>query len=259
MTGELDKDLLERIKHNKEILAIVDEESSLEFEHAKAVVCPFYKDGGYHRCKMCNQDDITLGECKEEYLEKIEITPQSKWTASFGTKQPIRREKAVKEHGFGMFCDSCYFSDNCPEFAKNHTCAIDFGESISTEPKDVIDYLITLQNSRIKRSELAELVDGGIPDQNLSSEMDRMTNLLGMKSNLNSDKFSLRIEGQATGNGGGILAQLFGGGNKPAPQAIEEGVAEEIIEIPVLTPEKIEKMKNPEFEDVEEKPKSKKR
>lgn len=250
--------LLEQIKRNKEILAIKDDASSIEIENAKNIVCPFYKKGKYPACATCIQDDKTVIACKEDYLERIEITPFEVWSPSFGAVKPIFRERTVTQK-FGMLCDKCYFADVCSEYAENHTCSVDFGDVSETDPKKIADTLIQLQQARIKRAEAAELVDGGIPDNNLSGEMDRLTGLLSLKQNLYADKFSLKIEGQATGNGGGILAQLFGGASKPKEQtAIEEGVAEEVIEIPVLSAEKIEKIKNPQFEE-EEKPKSRRR
>jgi hypothetical protein len=54
-----------------------------------------------------------------------------------------------------------------------------------------------------------------------------MSKLVALKADLEQDKFSLKIEGSAQGQGGGILASLFGdmtGKNKQvesAPQTLE--------------------------------------
>ena len=64
-------------------------------------------------------------------------------------------------------------------------------------------------------------MEGGVPDITVSNEMDRMSKLVALKADLEQDKFSLKIEGTAQGNGGGILASLFGDmtGNKKQVEA----------------------------------------
>jgi hypothetical protein len=44
--------------------------------------------------------------------------------------------------------------------------------------------MIDLQMQRVTRARNMELIDGGMPDQTTSGEMDRLTGLIGMKDNL---------------------------------------------------------------------------
>lgn len=95
------------------------------------------------------------------------------------------------------------------------SCAIDWTAPIEElTPTNIVDYLIKIQAERVNRSQIQEKIDGGVADQNLSSEMDRLTGLIQAKQNLNSVRvnFSASVEGSADGvkAGGGILSQLFG-------------------------------------------------
>ena len=65
-------------------------------------------------------------------------------------------------------------------------------------------------------------IRSGVPDVGLSSEIDRLHDLVASKTEMGRERFSLSVE--ATGaapqsnSGGGILAKLFGGGNPALPE-----------------------------------------
>lgn len=213
-------------------------------ENIRLVVCKFYGD---NCCSMssdpdlsCEKDECVM-KCKNEYLSKIFTRPQEKWTPEFDL--PVQRPKK-KLNDFieiGMRCNSCYMNDKCPAFEPNNMCGIEWEGEAITDPKDMIDSLIRMQYKRISRAQMFEEMDGGVPDANLSSEMDRLQGMIESKNNLNLNKLSININAQSQGNqGGGILSQLFGGGgNKEIP-------ATSVEETPVLD---ISTLKAPEFNE----------
>jgi hypothetical protein len=211
----------------------------------KEIVCPFYKGGKHKGCIGCAQRSETLQKCKDEYIEYIPHRPMRVWSPEFYELEV--REK-VKINPIGLNCDTCYLSDKCSQYKARATCSIDWGFNIEdSSPQKILDKLIELQQERISIARSAELMDGGIPDQNLSNEIDRLTNLLAARADLDTDRFSLKVEGTAKGNGGGILASLFGGlgGAKNEQQMIEAPITPSIDVTNLKEPEFVEKRKKP--------------
>lgn len=209
----------------------------------RKTVCKFFKgiEGVGNDCDhsstpelACGKDECVL-DCKDTYLRGIFTKPQEFWTADW--ELPLQNTEAKKlssESAFGLNCNNCYLSSNCFSFKANTMCSIDWGENdVATEPGLMLEELIKIQYKRIRRAEMIEQLDGGVPDQNLSSEMDRLTALVAQKNSLGDSRFSMSIEasGKNGGNlGGGILAQLFG----KKEEKIEEIVT---VHIPTSEPE----------------------
>lgn len=194
--------------------------SSVEPEELRKNLCPFFEKGGCQDCIACDKSEAALEECKEIYLERIVTMPIVVWNEDFEKPIAYGREKSSPDDivGIGMNCNSCYMSEKCPFYKKDYACGIDWGSSKPTNPTQFMDFLIGLQYERVRRSSVFEKIDGGVPDAGLSSEIDRLHNLIISKSELGRERFSLSVE--ATGapqpsSGGGILAKLFGGGSTP--------------------------------------------
>ena len=230
--------------------SIINNAISLKTEEDPLVirktVCKFFrgKDGIGSDCDHSSNPDLACGkdecvfECKNSYLKGIFTKPQEFWTPDW--ELPIQREETKKissENVFGLNCNNCYLSDNCFSFKANTMCSIDWGEKdVTTEPKLMLEELIKIQYKRIRRAEMIEQMDGGVPDQNLSSEMDRLTALVAQKDSLGNSKFSMSIEASGANGGqlgGGILAQLFG----KKEEKIEKVEEVETIVIPTAEPE----------------------
>ena len=125
--------------------------------------------------------------------------------------------------------------DKCPLYKKGYTCGIKWDTNKPLTPMEFMDFLINTQYERVKRSAVFEKIDGGVPDVGLSSEMDRLHNLVASKIDMGRDRLSINVE--ATGvarEGGGILAKLFGGPSKEA------------------LPEKSSTIETAEFEEIKE-------
>lgn len=198
------KERIERIK-----------EAGEDIELLKKSVCPFFELGGHTDCISCMKDEDSIQECKDVLLERLPIRPMDIWSPEFDLIKVEPREKVSlgELSGIGITCDFCYMSDKCPLYKKSFICGIDWGTQRPTTAEEFMDFLIGIQHERVQRAAVFEKVDGGVPDANLSNEMDRLSGLVITKADLNRDRVSLSFNasGPATNNGGGILAKLFGG------------------------------------------------
>ena len=214
------------------------------YDELKKHLCPFFEDGGCPDCFVCKKDDDSLEECRDYYISKIFSTPQDLWDAKFDGIVIKQREEVIPVEeisGIGINCDNCYMYDKCPLYRKGYSCGIKWGSNKPNSTTEFMDFLIDTQYERVKRSAVFEKIDGGVPDMNLSGEIDRLHGLVMSKNDMGRERFSLNVEatGSATNNGGGILAKLFGGNALPAEK--------EPIEIP-STAEPLEITTNKEIE-----------
>lgn len=213
-------------------------------------VCPFFEKGLCPDCFSCKKDSTSLEECRDYYLERIRLAPMEIWDESFDrfivqSRTPVNVEEIV---GIGISCDSCYMNDKCPLYKKGYACGIKWDNNRPETPMEFMDFLVNTQYERVKRYLVFEKTDGGVPAAGVSGEMDRLHELVASKINMSRERLSINVEatGAATSGGGGILAKLFGSGNKPA------------IETPAkVIPEKSETIKGDvvditEFQEVKE-------
>lgn len=193
-----------------------------EPEELKKNLCPFFERGGCPECIACDKSEASLQECKELYLERITSIPMEIWNEEFERPIAFGRETVSPKDliGIGINCNRCYMAEKCPIYKKDYTCGIDWGSDKPNTPTEFMDFLIGLQYERVKRQSVFEKVDGGVPDAGLSSEMDRLSNLIFNKANLNRERLSISVEanGPATPQSGGILSKLFGGGSLPSSE-----------------------------------------
>lgn len=234
--------LLSKIKYNIDVLKSAPEG---DFDHVKSIVCKFFKAGGNPICKGCLQPEETLTECREEYLTLIESRPMEVWTKEFSQVTHREKKKVHEILDMGLKCDTCYMAENCPLYEKKSMCAIDWGEEQNLSPREVVDKLIQIQFQRINRGSKIEQIDGGVPDQVLSSEIDRMQALIQARSDIDSDKFTLKINSKTSSgqqSGPGILAQLLGKGSTP-PAALPEPDKTIDVAHTIVMPEVVKKDK----------------
>ena len=209
-------------------------------EELKKHLCPFFEKGGNPDCVACRRTEADLDECRDYYLDRITVTPLDIWDESFDKFIVQKRDAVNLEEvvGIGINCDSCYMSDKCPLYKRGYVCGIKWDENTPKTPAEFMEFLINLQFERVKRTSIFEKIDGGVPDQNLSSEMDRLTNLISVKDDMGRDKLSINLEASSSSKGGGgILAKIFGGGapqqalSGDAPKELPEGAEyTEIVE-----------------------------
>ena len=261
-TRSADDKLRDTIVANLVVLTAEDYAEFEVIENIKLIVCPFYKGGENPMCRSCHQPNDTLHSCKDSYVSKINIRPMEIWSPEFDSLK-VREKKVVDETAFrSLHCDTCAFSKTCPEYEAMSTCAIDWTPGTDvTKPSEVLEVLIHIQHGRLKRANSVELMDGGIPDQTLSNEMDRMTVLLNMKNEVSMDRFSVTMTGKAqTGDKPSALMSIFGGfangGNKEVAPAEKTLELTEATDVSVID---ITKAANVEFDETKIEPGKKKR
>ena len=216
----MDLELKKHIDDNLEKLVADD-----DVDVAKSIVCKFYRGGGNPGCKRCMQQPETVLDCKEEYILKIASHPMEYWEKAFDSLN-VREKVSVDEvKELAMNCNRCYMSEKCPMFLANATCGIDFGQELEKlTPVQITEKLIEIQFERVNRGRKVEAIDGGVPDQTLSGEIDRLTGMIKTKGDLQRETFSLKIEGSrpADSDGPGLLASIFGNNSAPALPKAEE-------------------------------------
>ena len=232
---------------SKRISAIKSAESP---EDLKKHVCPFFDKGGYPDCLTCRKTEADLDECRDYYLERIRLVPMDLWSEEFDKFVVQKRETVDLDEviGIGINCDNCTMYDKCPLYKKGYMCGIKWDTNKPKSPSDFMDFLINTQYERVRRSAVLEKVDGGTPDIGLSSEMDRLHDLIASKIDMGRERLSINVEATgsaAPSSSGGILSQIFGGMNKPKED-------HKTIEIPT-TPESRKDIGDvTEFEEIRE-------
>lgn len=228
----------------KRTKAILESETP---EDLKKHLCPFYEKGDHPDCSTCRKTEADLDECRDYYLERIKLVPMEIWSEDFDKYIVQKRDTVDLDEvvGIGINCDSCYMYDKCPLYKKGFVCGIKWDNNKPKNPNEFMEFLINTQYERVKRAAVFEKIDGGVPDVGLSSEMDRLHDLVASKIEMGRERLSINVEatGAATpSSGGGILAKLFGGGgSKELPSKATTGEFIEAVEI--KEPEKLAKKK----------------
>lgn len=108
-------------------------------------------------------------------------------------------------------CNHCYLASRCPKFQQNSECA--FSLPIEIRTKDQLQAalrgLVEMQVGRVMFARFAEELEGQGLDPVLSSEMDRLFNLIEKFKNINDTRDLVRFEVEARGSSG-VLSRLFG-------------------------------------------------
>jgi len=195
-----------------------------ELSTVKGIVCKFYKGGNHPDCFGCTQPESKVEDCKDSYITLMRGNPALVYSPMLETA--ILRDKVTlftkeNEGAIGIRCDTCYISDKCPMYKPVHACAIDWGDNLPETPDDYMKLLIDTQMKRLRRAILQEELDGGVADQAVSNEMDRLKDLLLNKSDMDRETFSLRVDASRKGpsnSQGGILEKIFGSSLKQLPE-----------------------------------------
>lgn len=130
--------------------------------------------------------------------ESIDIAPEVTTVLKYNA-DPLRQ------------CNNCYLSSRCPSFKENSDCA--FSLPIEIRTKDQLNAamraLIEMQVGRVMFARFAEELEGQGLDPALSSEMDRLFNLVDKFKNISDNREMVRFEVEAKGSSG-VLSRLFG-------------------------------------------------
>lgn len=108
-------------------------------------------------------------------------------------------------------CDTCYLRERgCPGYQPGADCLYEIPVEVKTpdQVRALENTLIKIQTDRVMFMKMAEDLEGGFPDSNLSNEMDRLTKMIRNQREGNLAKFNLNISASQPIEGGGILSSL---------------------------------------------------
>lgn len=115
-------------------------------------------------------------------------------------------------------CDTCFLAAKCPMFEPSTTCAYDIPIVVRTKEQmqALMDSLVEMQTQRVVFMRMAEDAEGGYADPNLSSEIDRLSNLMKKSHDMQQEGFSLTINAKQSGQIS-MVDRIFGdiGNTKP--------------------------------------------
>lgn len=110
-------------------------------------------------------------------------------------------------------CDSCFLRERgCPGYKPGADCLYEIPIKAKTaaQIRAVETGLIEMQTQRVLFMKMAEDLEGGYADPNLSGEMDRLTRMIKAQREGQAEKFSLRIEASNKPGEVSMLGQIFG-------------------------------------------------
>lgn len=109
-------------------------------------------------------------------------------------------------------CDTCFLREKCPGFKPNANCLYNIPIEVKTKEqlKAVQEALIEMQTQRVLFMQMAEDLEGGYADPNLSSEMDRLQRMIKAKQDNEKDHFSMTINATQSSNAPSFFAKAFG-------------------------------------------------
>jgi hypothetical protein len=108
-------------------------------------------------------------------------------------------------------CNTCILANTCPAFKPDTACAFSLPVEVKTKEqlKSLLNTVMEMQGQRVAFARFAEEMNGGYPDPNLSTEMDRLFKMVKTMKDLesNNEFVRLTVERQQSG---GVLSALFG-------------------------------------------------
>jgi hypothetical protein len=108
-------------------------------------------------------------------------------------------------------CDSCSLAVVCPLFESGASCRYSIPVEIRNRDQllSILHSLLEMQGQRVAFGFFGEQLQGGYPDANLSSELDRFMRMTQSVKEIqdNRDFLKVTVEGRAQS---GVLRRLFG-------------------------------------------------
>jgi len=108
-------------------------------------------------------------------------------------------------------CDNCYLASRCPSFKEHSECAFKLPIEIRTKDQlqAALRAIVEMQLGRVMFARFAEELEGQGLDSSLSTEMDRVFDLIEKFKNISDTRDLVRFEVEARGSSG-VLSRLFG-------------------------------------------------
>lgn len=129
-------------------------------------------------------------------------------------------------------CNTCVLKDKCPGFKVDANCLYNIPLEIKTKEqlRNLQDTLLEMQTHRVLFMQMAEDLDGGYADPNLSQELDRLQRMIKAKTDAERAVFDMRITATEGNQSSGLMDKFLGKGNADKLRALESPVrADDVI------------------------------
>lgn len=125
-------------------------------------------------------------------------------------------------------CNTCFVAANCPAFKPDTMCAFNLPVEVKTKEQlvSLLNAIIEMQGQRVAFARFSEEINGGYPDPNTGTEIDRLFKLVKTVKDLQDTSSFVRMTVEAK-NGGGVLSQIFGERAQSLTQLPNDGLSEE--------------------------------
>lgn len=127
-------------------------------------------------------------------------------------------------------CDSCSLAVVCPLFESGSSCRYSIPVEIRNRDQlmSILHSLLEMQGQRVAFGFFSEQLNGGYPDANLSSELDRFMRMTQSVKEIqdNRDFLKVTVEGRAQS---GVLRRLFGAERADTLHRVDPDKAESAI------------------------------
>jgi hypothetical protein len=127
-------------------------------------------------------------------------------------------------------CDSCSLAAVCPLFELGSSCKYSIPLEIRNRDQlmSILHSLLEMQGQRVAFGFFSEQLQGGYPDANLSSELDRFMRMTQSVKEIqdNRDFLKVTVEGRTQA---GVLARLFGAERAETLRKVDPDRAEDAV------------------------------
>lgn len=141
-------------------------------------------------------------------------------------------------------CNTCFLAEKCPGYEPDSNCLYNIPVQIRTndQVKALRQGMIEMQTQRVLFMRMAEEIEGGYADPNLTKEINVLDRMISSYEEASREGFSMSVS--VRGNGpqqaeAGLISRIFGSNAGQQAQAIEGGPvsADEYIDVEVLSDE----------------------
>jgi hypothetical protein len=150
--------------------------------------------------------------------------PDGPGTTEVTTQVPVMGSAALRK------CSSCSLAVVCPLYEAGSSCRYKIPVEIRNRDQllGVLYSLLEMQGQRVAFSFFSEQLQGGYPDANLSSELDRFMSMTQKVKDIqdNRDFLKVTVEGRAQA---GVLSRLFGADRTDSLRRVDPDRAEDAI------------------------------
>jgi hypothetical protein len=142
----------------------------------------------------------------------------------------VQSQVAVMGQAALRQCDSCSLAVVCPLFSSGSSCRYSIPVEIRNRDQllGILHSLLEMQGQRVAFGFFSEQLQGGYPDANLSSELDRMMRMTQAVKDIqdNRDFLKVTVEGRAQS---GVLRRLFGAERAETLHRVDPDRAEDAV------------------------------